>query len=40
MISILKDLEKSWKEIKKKYNLENVDCCVILKFNDDRITLR
>ncbi|KKN57655.1 hypothetical protein LCGC14_0560280 [marine sediment metagenome] len=39
LVSIVKDLEKNWKEIKKKYNLENIDCCVILELEEDRITL-
>ena len=40
LISVVADLEKSWKEIKKKHDLENIDCCVILKLEDNKITLK
>ena len=40
LVSVVKDLEDSWKIIKTKYNLDNVDCCIILKMEDDKITLK
>ena len=40
VVSILKDLEKSWREIKKKHNLEDTGWCITLRFNGDKITIR